>query len=91
MRLDAFSRVTLRFVRCSTASNTWRDGSALNTEIVHGKRAITANAVRRRAHFFRTDVQSWLNLRSRYDTGKAQLETGKVLDKIVFWSERAAA
>lgn len=60
-------------------------------EIVHGKRAITADTALRLARFFGTDAQSWLNLQSHYDMEKAQLETGKVLQKIVPWSERAAA
>lgn len=60
-------------------------------EIVHGKRGITADTALRLARFFGTDAQSWLNLQSHYDMEKAQLETGKVLQKIVPWSERAAA
>jgi addiction module HigA family antidote len=60
-------------------------------EIVHGKRAITADTALRLARFFGTDAQSWLNLQSHYDMEKAQLETGKVLEKIVPWSERVAA
>lgn len=61
-------------------------------EIVHGKRAITADTALRLARFFGTDAQSWLNLQSHHDMEKAQLETtGKVLQKIVPWSERAAA
>ena len=48
-------------------------------EIVHGKRAITADTALRLARFFGTDAQSWLNLQSHYDMEKAQLETGKVL------------
>ena len=60
-------------------------------EIVHGKRAITADTALRLARFFGTDAQSWLNLQSHYDMEKAQLETGKELEKIVPWSERAAA
>jgi addiction module HigA family antidote len=60
-------------------------------EIVHGKRAITADTALRLARFFGTDPQSWLNLQSHYDMEKAQLESGKVLEKIVPWAERAAA
>ena len=60
-------------------------------EIVHGKRAITADTALRLARFFGTDAQSWLNLQSHHDMEKAQLETGKVLQKIVPWSERATA
>lgn len=59
-------------------------------EIVHGKRTITADTALRLARFFGTDAQSWLNLQSHYDMEKAQLETGKLLEKIVPWSERAA-
>ena len=60
-------------------------------EIVHGKRAITADTALRLARFFGTDAQSWLNLQSHYDVEKAQIETGKSLQKIVPWSEQAAA
>ena len=60
-------------------------------EIVHGKRALTADTALRLARFFGTDAQSWLNLQSHYDMEKAEIETGKALQKIVPWSERAAA
>lgn len=60
-------------------------------EIVHGKRGISADTALRLARFFGTDAQSWLNLQSHYDMEKAQLETGKALDKIMPWSERVAA
>ena len=35
-------------------------------EIVHGKRAITADTALRLARFFGTDAQSWLNLQSHH-------------------------
>jgi len=60
-------------------------------EIVHGKRAITADTALRLARFFGTDAQSWLNLQLHYDMEKAQIETGKALQKIISWAERAAA
>jgi addiction module HigA family antidote len=60
-------------------------------EIVHGKRAITADTALRLARFFGTDAQSWPNLQSHYDMEKAALETGKALQKITPWAERAAA
>jgi antitoxin HigA-1 len=60
-------------------------------EIVHGKRAITADTALRLARFFGTDAQSWLNLQSHFDMEKAEIEVGKALQKIVPWSERAAA
>src|SRR5260363_202978 len=37
-------------------------------QIVHGKRAITADTALRLAAFFGTDAQSWLNLQTHYDT-----------------------
>jgi antitoxin HigA-1 len=36
-------------------------------EIVHGKRAITADTALRLARYFGTTEQFWLNLQSRYD------------------------
>ena len=36
-------------------------------EIVHGKRAITADTALRLALFFGTDAQSWMNLQTHYD------------------------
>ena len=36
-------------------------------EIVHGKRAITADTALRLAVFFGTDAQSWINLQTHYD------------------------
>ena len=36
-------------------------------EIVHGKRAITANTALRLARYFGTTAQFWLNLQTRYD------------------------
>lgn len=60
-------------------------------EIAHGKRAITADTALRLARFFGTDAQSWLNLQSHYDMEKAEVETGSALQKIIPWSERAAA
>jgi addiction module HigA family antidote len=44
-------------------------------EIVHGKRAITANTALRLAKYFGTSERFWMNLQTRYD-----LETEK--DKI---------
>lgn len=41
-------------------------------EIVHGKRAITANTALRLARYFGTTAQFWMNLQTRYD-----LETEK--------------
>jgi addiction module HigA family antidote len=41
-------------------------------EIVHGKRAITADTALRLAAFFGTDAQSWINLQTHYDLETAR-------------------
>lgn len=60
-------------------------------EIVHGKRAITADTALRLARLFGTDAQSWLNLQSHYDMERAAPETGKALQKVIPWAEWDAA
>lgn len=51
-------------------------------EIVHGKRAITADTALRLAAFFNTDAQSWLNLQSHYDAEQVRAEIGDSLAHI---------
>ncbi|HLS73449.1 MAG TPA: HigA family addiction module antitoxin [Actinomycetaceae bacterium] len=41
-------------------------------EIVHGKRAITADTALRLGRYFGMDPQFWLNLQTRYDLEVAQ-------------------
>ncbi|NLE78631.1 MAG: HigA family addiction module antidote protein [Rhodococcus sp.] len=41
-------------------------------EIVHGKRAITADAALRLGRYFGVDPQFWLNLQTRYDLELAE-------------------
>lgn len=41
-------------------------------EIVHGKRAITADTALRLGRYFGVEPQFWLNLQSRYDLEVAQ-------------------
>lgn len=41
-------------------------------EIVHGKRAITADTALRLARYFNTSPQFWLNLQSRYELEKQE-------------------
>ncbi len=43
-------------------------------EIVHGKRAITANTALRLARFFGTSAEVWMNLQSFYDLEMARDE-----------------
>lgn len=49
-------------------------------EIVHGKRAISANTALRLAKYFGTTPQFWLNLQSHYDLEKEKDKLGNQLD-----------
>ena len=62
--------------------------SRLN-EIVHGRRAITADTALRLARYFGTDAQSWMNLQARYDLEVALREAGRRIEEEV--QPRAAA
>ncbi|HEX5349808.1 MAG TPA: HigA family addiction module antitoxin [Pseudonocardiaceae bacterium] len=44
-----------------------RDQTVLVTEIVHGKRRVSADTALRLARYFGTTERFWLNLQSRYD------------------------
>lgn len=52
-------------------------------EIVHGKRAITADTALRLGRYFGVSPQSWLNLQSYYELEVAQLNLGERLEKEV--------
>lgn len=58
------------------------------SQIVNGKRAVTADTAMRLARYFGTSPDVWLRLQARYDLEVAQIESGerikqevKVLDK----------
>lgn len=42
------------------------------TEIVNGKRALTADTALRLARYFGTSAQMWMNLQTRYDLESAE-------------------
>jgi antitoxin HigA-1 len=52
-------------------------------EIVHGKRAITADTALRLARCFGTSERFWLNLQARYDLEVAKDSLGKRLEREV--------
>jgi len=52
-------------------------------EIVHGRRAITADTALRLGRFFSMEAQFWLNLQSRYDMELALETLGERLDREV--------
>nr|WP_245670420.1 HigA family addiction module antitoxin [Corynebacterium crudilactis] len=51
-------------------------------EIVHGKRAITADTALRLAAYLGPDPQFWLNLQMHYDLSVTYLDTRNVLEAI---------
>lgn len=51
-------------------------------EIVHGKRAISADTALRFGRYFGVDAQFWLNLQTRYDLEIAQDRLGHQVDEI---------
>ena len=53
------------------------------SQIVRGKRAITADAAMRLARYFGTSPDMWLRLQARYDLEKAQLAYGDKIEKEV--------
>jgi addiction module HigA family antidote len=52
-------------------------------EIVHGKRAITADTALRLGRYFGINPQSWLNLQSHFDLEMAQSNLGQRLEQEV--------
>jgi antitoxin HigA-1 len=50
------------------------------SEIVRGKRAISADTALRLGRFFSVEPQFWMNLQSRYDLEKAEDEAGERLE-----------
>ncbi len=53
------------------------------SEIVQGKRAITADTALRLGRFFGMEAQFWLNLQARYDLLRAENELSNRLKKEV--------
>src|SRR5687768_8115894 len=59
-------------------------------EIVHGKRAITADTALRLARYFGTSERFWLNLQARYDLEIERHRLGDRLKQEVTILERAS-
>lgn len=49
-------------------------------EIVHGKRAVSADTALRLAKFFGTTPEFWLNLQARFDLEKARDKAGDEIE-----------
>ena len=52
-------------------------------EIVHGKRAITADTALRLSRFFRASERFWMDLQVRYDLQRVKQQLGDRLEKEV--------
>ncbi len=53
------------------------------SEIVHGRRAITADTALRLGRYFNMEAQFWLNLQARYDLQRAEESLHVRLEKEV--------
>lgn len=51
-------------------------------EIVHGKRAITADTALRLAKYFGNSAQFWLNLQAHYDIDRAEDRASEQIEAI---------
>ena len=60
------------------------------SQIIHGKRDVTADTALRLGQFFGTGPELWLNLQKAYDLDKAKVELGGKIDKINRWKPRDA-
>jgi antitoxin HigA-1 len=56
------------------------------SEILNGKRAITADTAHRLSRYFDNSAQFWLNLQSAYDLRQAEEENRVVYDRIPAFS-----
>jgi addiction module HigA family antidote len=59
------------------------------TEIVHGRRGITADTALRLARYFNTTPKFWLNLQSSYDLARAAEARSEEIAKTVHPREAA--
>jgi addiction module HigA family antidote len=59
------------------------------SEIVHGRRAVTADTALRLARYFGTTADFWVNLQARYDLEVARDESGARIDREVLRFEAA--
>jgi addiction module HigA family antidote len=46
------------------------------SEVIRGRRSISADTALRLARYFRTSAEMWLNLQSAYDLARAEDESG---------------
>lgn len=61
------------------------------SEILHGRRAITADTALRLARYLGTTAQYWLNLQASYDLKIAELALGRKIEREIHPHEPVAA
>jgi antitoxin HigA-1 len=59
------------------------------SQIIKGKRAVTADTAMRLAHYFGTSAAVWLRLQARYDLEMAELEHGERIKQEVKTLDRS--
>jgi antitoxin HigA-1 len=59
------------------------------SQIIKGKRAVTADTAMRLAHYFGTSAAVWLRLQARYDLELAELEHGERIKQEVKTLDRS--
>lgn len=55
------------------------------SQIIRGKRHVTADTALRLGRFFGTGPEFWMNLQNAYDLDKAQAELGPTIRRINQW------
>jgi addiction module HigA family antidote len=58
------------------------------SQILSGRRAITADTAARLGRFFQVDPRNWLNLQSAYDLREVEREQGLELRRVVVFQSR---
>ncbi len=61
------------------------------SQIIRGKRDVTADTALRLGKFFGTGPELWMNLQKSYDLDKAKVELGPTISKIHRWQPEARA
>jgi len=53
------------------------------SEIIHGRRAVSADTALRLARYFGTSPQFWINLQTAHDLSKVEMESGSTIEQEV--------
>lgn len=53
------------------------------TQIINGRRALTADTALRLGRWFGTGAELWMNLQKSYELRLAELETGKEINRLI--------